>query len=117
MGTHRKADHEKRARVVEELAPKLELAHAHAKQRLEHFPDEIAEYLHGQRQHRLTPAIVQQHMVTDVGRVEMEKVLPQEEPGSIQWEGGEEHKGDDPADADAKKQTEIEEGGKGDDDF
>ena len=37
----------------------------------------------------------------------MEGKLPEDEPGSIQWEGGEEHKGDDETSRDPKTATVI----------
>ena len=98
MGTRRASDHEKRTRVQHhvkdtraarelmandpEIGGKLALAHKFAERRLKTFAEEIP----------------QAFMVRFFGKEQMmeEKVLPQEEPGEIPWEGGEQNKGDEP---------------------
>lgn len=98
MGTRRASDHEKRTRVEHhvkdspasrkllhddpKMSGKLELAHKFAQRRLRTFAEEIP----------------QAFMVRFFGKdtTMSSTQLPEEEPGSIPWEGGEENKGDEP---------------------
>lgn len=106
MGTRRSADHQKRKRmeyhlesgdkvraeIQRELQPKLDLARKFAERRLRTFAEEIP----------------QAFMVRFFGKEQsMSTQLPEEEPGSIPWEGGEENKGDEPGETPDPHTTET----------
>lgn len=105
MGTRRSADHEKRKAVEHHVKPtqealrllkrepdlgdKLELAHKFAQRRLATFAEEIPQ--------AFMARFGNSKAITLGGEIsKMSTQLPDEEAESIQWEGGEENKGDEP---------------------
>jgi hypothetical protein len=74
-------------------------------------PYPVREWTHMEKQLLLDPFDCGEIIVT-LGEqltkgVVMEKQLPQEEPGSIQWEGGDVNKGDEAGETRDPKRTEV----------